>query len=607
MKKVEKLIPDTSIIIEGIVSKRIEKKKLKPKSIVFHEAVIAELEAQANHGRETGHLGLEEIKKLRELGKKHRFILQFKGERPGDFEIRRAKSGEIDSLIRELALREKGTLITADKVQAIVAESKGINVILYEFPEEEEKELVLAKFFDKNTMSVHIKENCVPKAKKGMPGAWEYVNISKTKMTGEEVKNLAKHITEEAGSRKDGFVEIERRGSTIIQLVNYRIVITRPPFADGYEITAVRPVKHLNLKDYNINEKLMQRLYEQAEGMLISGAPGHGKTTFAQALAEFYASTNKVIKTVEAPRDLVLPDDVTQYSISHGSNQEIHDILLLSRPDYTIFDEMRNTEDFRLFADLRLSGVGMIGVMHATKTIDAIQRFIGRIELGVIPHIVDTVIFIKNGQIDNVFSLTMEVKVPSGMFEQDLARPVVVVHDFNTGRLEFEIYSYGEETVVVPVSAETTAPTHALAASTIKQEFQKYSNNVKVDVVSNNKCIVFVPEKDRSSIIGRNGSNIEKIEKKLGLNIDVREIQESSSRGEGENINFTVKIHKSNITFMLPAEYANEDVDIFVEGDYALSARSSKKAVIKISKKNKIGKIINDAVKYKEKIELKRS
>ena len=70
--------------------------------------------------------------------------------------------------------------------------------------------------------------------------------------------------------------------------------------------------------------------------------------------------------------------------------KEIHDILLLSRPDYTIFDEMRNTEDFRLFADLRLSGVGMLGVMHATKSIDAIQRFIGRIELGVIPHIIDT-------------------------------------------------------------------------------------------------------------------------------------------------------------------------------------------------------------------------
>ena len=46
MVKDEKIIPDTSIIIEGIVSKQIEKKELKPKCIVIHEAVIAELEAQ---------------------------------------------------------------------------------------------------------------------------------------------------------------------------------------------------------------------------------------------------------------------------------------------------------------------------------------------------------------------------------------------------------------------------------------------------------------------------------------------------------------------------------------------------------------------------------
>jgi len=612
MTSIEKIIPDTSVIIEGILSKQIEKKKLTIKNIIIHEAVIAELEAQANRGRETGHLGLEEIKKLREMSKKHKFTIFFKGVRPGEFEIKRAKSGEIDSVIRELALTEKGTLITADRVQAMVAESKGISVILHEFPREElEKELTLAQYFDKETMSVHIKAECIPKAKKGVPGLWNYVEIANKPMNAEEVKDLAKKIIEETGFRKDGFIEIERRGSTIIQLANYRIVITRPPFADGYEITAVRPVKRLELKDYDIKEKLAQRLAKQAEGILIAGAPGHGKTTFAQALAENYATQNKVIKTVEAPRDLVLPPDVTQYAISHGSSQEIHDILLLSRPDYTFFDEMRNTEDFRLFADLRLSGVGMIGVMHATKPIDAIQRFIGRIELGVIPHIVDTVIFIKNGVIANVFSLSMEVKVPSGMFEQDLARPVVVINDFNTGRLEFEIYSYGEETVVIPVSSETVSPTHELAASTIKQEFLKYTSEVEVEVVSNNKCVVHVPEKDRSAIIGKGGSNIEKIEKKLGLNIDIRDLQKSTKTkvrdGSGDNINFAVKIHKSNIIFMLPMEYSDADIDIFIEGDYALTAKASLKSIIKINKKNKIGKVISDAVKYKERIEIKRT
>ena len=37
------------------------------------------------------------------------------------------------------------------------------------------------------------------------------------------------------------------------------------------------------------------------------------------------------------------------------------DILLLVRPDFTIYDELRKTKDFRIFADIRLAGVGMIG------------------------------------------------------------------------------------------------------------------------------------------------------------------------------------------------------------------------------------------------------
>ena len=136
---------------------------------------------------------------------------------------------------------------------------------------------------------------------------------------------------------------------------------------------------------------------------------------------------------------LLLKENITQYAISRGTPQEIHDILLLSRPDYTLFDEMRNTVDFKLFADLRLAGIGLAGVVHATNPIDAIQRFVGRIELGVIPQVIDTVIYIKNGQVFKLLSLEMTVKVPSGMTEADLARPVVVVKDFETGNLEYEL------------------------------------------------------------------------------------------------------------------------------------------------------------------------
>ena len=605
MKTINKLVPDTSVIIEGILSKRIEKKQINFKELIIHEAVIAELESQANKNRETGYLGLEEIKKLKEFEKKKKFKISFKGSRPKDFEIRYAKSGEIDSLIRAIAFEEKAILITADKVQSLVAEAKGIEVIFVEI-EIFKRKIKLEKYFDKNTMSIHLRENMKVYAKKGMPGKWKFEEVSKKELTREDVREISKEIVEETNLRQDGFIELERRGSTIIQLGNYRIVITRPPFADGYEITAVRPVKKLTLKDYKFAEKLDKRIKEQAEGILIAGAPGHGKSTFAQALAVYYASQNKIVKTVEAPRDLDLPDNVTQYAISHGSPEEVHDVLLLSRPDYTIFDEMRNTQDFRLFADLRLSGVGMVGVVHATNPVDAIQRFIGRIDLGVIPQIIDTVIFIKNGFVEKVYSVVMQVKVPAGMTEADLARPVVTVSDFLSAKVEFEIYSYGEETVVVPVSdaQASYSPAKRIAAESLEAAFSHYSDNVKVDMISDSKCRVFVPASKIARIIGKNGSNIDKLEEKLGIKIDVEPLEEAG-REEKESINFSSQITKKYVQFMPVDTYVKEEVDIYLSGQYLMSAKVGKKNILKVNKNNKVGKILVDAINKGEKIELK--
>ena len=109
---------------------------------------------------------------------------------------------------------------------------------------------------------------------------------------------------------------------------------------------------------------------------MVSGAPGSGKTTFAQALLESHCKEGKIIKTIESPRDLLVDDEVVQYSFSYGSHSDLRDILLLSRPDYTVFDEVRNVEDFELFKDLRLTGIGLLGVIHATNPVDSIQRFL---------------------------------------------------------------------------------------------------------------------------------------------------------------------------------------------------------------------------------------
>ncbi|MBS3111736.1 Flp pilus assembly complex ATPase component TadA [Candidatus Woesearchaeota archaeon] len=461
----------------------------------------------------------------------------------------------------------------------------------------------LDKFFDETTMSVHLRENTLPIAKKGGPGNWRFIELSQTNLTQEEIKELSAEIIDQTEYRNDSFIEIERKYSTIAQIGNYRIVITRPPLSDGWEITAVKPVKKLQIKDYELSEKLLERIETQAEGILISGSPGNGKSTFATALAEFYANKGKIVKTVEAPRDLQLNDNITQYSISHGDQEEIHDILLLTRPDYAIYDEMRNKTDFELFTDLRLAGVGFIGIVHATNPIDSIQRFIGKIELGVIPQVIDTVIFIKGGKIKKILFLEMCVKVPSGMTEADLARPVVVVTDFETKTPEFEIYTYGEQTVVIPIQEEISkSPLHKLAEKQISEYLYKFTNKVNVRVLSENKAEIFVPEEDIGKIIGKQGSNIEQIENKLGISIDVKPIKYSLDK---KAIKFSVSESSKSITFKTNLKNDDKDVEVYIDDHFLYSSKIGKKGDLKITKKSKVGQTLMRDLDDKKFVELR--
>ncbi len=455
----------------------------------------------------------------------------------------------------------------------------------------------LEKFFDAQTMSVHLREGVKAMAKKGKPGEWSFVAVSDKLLSMENVEALASEIIEAAQSRTDSFIDIDRVGSTIAQVGRYRIVILRPPLSDAWEITAVRPVKTLTLADYDISEKLTKRIAEQAEGILIAGAPGMGKSTFSQALATYFAEQGKIVKTVEAPRDLVVPDTVTQIALSRGSPEEVHDILLLSRPDYSLFDEMRNPKDFELFADLRLAGVGMVGVVHGTNPMDAIQRFIGKLDLGVIPHVIDTVVFIKNGTINKVLGIKMEVKVPSGMTEADLARPVVVIFDFETNKPLAEIYSYGEETVVVPVTEQKATGAKRLAAEAIKRVFRQYADHVDVEVVSDNKAIVSVPEKFIAGIIGAGGKHIQQLEEELGISLEIREHtgKVAAQLSTGKDIPFQMTMKGKSIALSVPVAYVGKDISLYAANEHLGTFNVDRQGNVYVKKTSALGKAILDA------------
>ena len=193
------------------------------------------------------------------------------------------------------------------------------------------------------------------------------------------------------------------------------------------------------------------------------------------------------------------------------------------------------------------------------------------------------------------------------MTEADLARPVVVVNDFETKKLEYEMYSYGEETVVIPVIGEQRSPVHEMAAKAIEQEFKKYTENVKVEVKSGNSCIVYVPDYTVARIIGKGGSNIENIEKNLGMHIDIQEFPkqkeaEKVSVSPKREIPYKTKITKKGINFFVDRDLANKDVDIYIDKDFVVTTRVSKKGVVKIHSGNKMAKVIIEAINLGEKI-----
>ena len=584
-----KIVADTSVIVSGKITKLIESGTIRNSEIIIPVAVLDELQSQASQKKEQGFAGLNEIIKLQNISKTLGNVIKFEGLRPSFDDVRLSDRGRIDAIIKDIAKQNDAVLYTSDYVQMLVAQAEGVEVN-YQKSELNQEDLEFLRFFDDQTMSIHLKEGLPPMAKKGKPGSFSLQVIEDKVLTHDYLRGITTEILDIAKLNNKSNLEISKPGAIVVQHRDYRIVITFQPFSESYEITIVHPIVRLSIDEYALSDKLKTRFSERAEGVLISGPPGSGKSTLASSLADFYHKTGKIVKTFESPRDLQVDPAITQYTRLDGSFENSADILLLVRPDYTIFDEVRRREDFQTFSELRLAGVGMVGVIHANSPIDAIQRFIGKIELGIIPSVIDTVVFVKEGKIRKVYELELKVKVPTGMFEQDLSRPVIEIRDFEDNTLEYEIYTFGEENVIVPVSKKTTrVGIEKLAEDKVRDTFRRFDPNAEVEILSANSVKVKVAKQFIPSVIGRGGSTINDLEKILKVHIDVVPKESSDHFSGGFELPFDFSESSSSLLFNVGKDNASNYADIYLNNDHLVSSRVTRKGQIKIPKRSPAG------------------
>jgi ATPase len=605
------LVPDTSVVIDGRVTALIEKGEYRDATIIIPEAVFAELEAQANQGREIGFSGLAELQKLCVLAKEGKITLQYVGERPRLEQVKLAGGGEIDSMIRAVAIEHGATFLTSDYVQAEVARAKGLEVIYLKSEMVNTfAPLMVDEFFDENTFAVYLKERVAPCARKGTIKESRLVQIREAPASEYELRALAQECLERAKRHPDGFVEVEMPGVTVSQIGSMRITTTRPPFSDGIEITIVRPTREVSFESYNFAAALKDRLKEGAGGMLIIGIPGSGKSTLEQNIATYLAGQNFIVKTIESPRDLMVPDSITQYTALDGSIAATGEVLTLLRPDYVIFDEMRRSEELAVFADLRLSGIKVIGGLHAKSAPDAMIRLASLVDLNLIPQIVATMVFVKAGDISEIYNVSMGFGVPK-VLEQigdPQVRPIVRLTNIITQETAAEAFRYEGEVMVTPAtglpkvppvvvpnakvaSASVSAPAQKMPVSEaipepvmeerlappvhsmptyevtddnpawivlekeIQNEIRRFTEgDIVVRMITDTKAAVYIEDADVPAAIGKAGKNIAAVVSKVGIGIDVRPLSDLPGR-----------------------EVLTNDVPAPVNGSAGLKIRSEKK------------------------------
>jgi ATPase len=125
---------------------------------------------------------------------------------------------------------------------------------------------------------------------------------------------------------------------------------------------------------------------------------------------------------------------------------------------------------------------------------------------------------------------------------------------------------------------------------------------VEVEMKSDSKAVVYLEEEDIPRVLGRGGKTIEKIEKALGISIDVRSIEEKrKEKIRGGKL--PVKVETTDKHIILKVKGSPGDtVEIYAGESYLFTATIGRAGEIKITKGSTISDEIQDIIEAGEEI-----
>ena len=138
--------------------------------------------------------------------------------------------------------------------------------------------------------------------------------------------------------------------------------------------------------------------------------------------------------------------------------------------------------------------------------------------------------------------------------ESDLSRPVIEIRRFPSGELTHEMFAFGSEIAVVPVSGEDggASPAMIMAADELKRQVIRHTgiSVAHAKFLTESSAEIYVDQSAVGAVVGPGGENIRRLERQIGIKLDVKSVRELPRNqrkriDEGFNTNYNEDEWKS--------------------------------------------------------------